>query len=537
MTVDDKTANLNPAASTHAEKERTEAQVTEAAGRGAAALAMAKLYFIVAGWAVYFILPRILNARQWGDYLLVVGLTSVVNNVMVGGTLQSISRFTAQREEAAAQVRWAGMRMQALLGVGSAVLFALAGCVLSWWWRDSGLIPFFLLMSLMVVLYAFYAVFVGSANGTRRFGKQAGLDMGYSTLKIVFVVGLAALFTTAGGRTPTGAALTGLVTAALVIMTISVVVVGRPSRAAPRVAVRPLIRFALALFLFTLLLNLVMRVDLIMLKRMALHLAPAAEQATQSSAAAFASELAGRYGTAQVFAFVTMQLLLAVAFVIFPLVSRSTFEEDMETTRTYIRQTLRISLFFAAGMSAVFAAKPAAIIDVVYQESYRIGGLALRNLSWGVGCLSLTVISSTILNGAGKPRRAIIAMTTTLVLSAFANYIALATAADGAEALTRAGLATAVAMAVGAVVSAAFVWSSFGALVATKSAARILAAGAVTFAVGYLIPEGSTLITLVQCAGLLLFYTVVLLVSREITKQDWAQILQILGRGRTPTAK
>jgi stage V sporulation protein B len=504
-------------------------ELTETAGRGAMALAVAKLYFIVAGWAVYFLLPRILDAAQWGDYLLIVGLASVVNNVMVGGTVQSISRFTAQREGAAAQVRWAGVRMQAMLGVGSAVLFALGGVALSFWWKDPGLVPLFGLMSAMVVLYSFYSVFVGSANGTRSFVKQATLDMGYSTIKVVLVLGLAWAFSSSTGRVGTGGALAGLVISALSVLVISIALVGRPSREEPIVEVRPLIRYALALFLFTFLLNLVMRVDLILIKRMALTFGQAA-QATGAEAAAHASRLAGRYGTAQVFAFVVMQVLLSVAFVIFPLVSRSTFEQDDRATRIYIRQTLRVSLMVAVGLSAMLAAKPAAIIDVVYQGSYRIGGLALRNLSWGVGCLAMTIIGCTILNGAGKTRRAIATMLATVVLSASANAIALSTAETGAQALYRSGLATAAAMGVGAVIASIFVWRTFGALMDGLSGVRILGAGAATFVAGNYVPEGGVLLTLAQCVLMLLFYAALLIFSREVGKDDWRRILTILGR-------
>ena len=40
------------------------------------------------------------------------------------------------------------------------------------------------------------------------------------------------------------------------------------------------------------------------------------------------------------------QAILAVTFVIFPLVSRSTFEKDTEATKGYIQQTLRYPLIF-----------------------------------------------------------------------------------------------------------------------------------------------------------------------------------------------
>jgi len=40
------------------------------------------------------------------------------------------------------------------------------------------------------------------------------------------------------------------------------------------------------------------------------------------------------------------------------LVSRSTFAEDREATRAYVRQTLRYALIFGAAMAVVLGARP-----------------------------------------------------------------------------------------------------------------------------------------------------------------------------------
>ncbi len=502
---------------------------TSTAGRGAAALAAAKIYFIISGWAIYFVLPRILSADEWGDYLLVIGLTSIVNNVIVGGTLQSVSRFTACNETMAAQVRWAGLKMQTLLGWGSAILFVASGAVLSFWWEDTGLIPLFALMSLMVVFYSYYSVFVGSANGTRQFVKQAGLDMGYSTLKIFMVLGGAYLFARSAGRGGVAGALGGLVFTALIALTVSVFIVGLPSRRKPIQETRPLLNFALALFLFTFLLNLLMRVDLILLKRVGIGFAPPGVDG-----AVFASELAGRYGTAQVFAFVIMQVLMSVSFVVFPLVSRSTFENDHDTTRRYIKQTMRVVLITAAGLAAVLSSKSADIIGVVYPDSFRIGGTALRFLAWGIAALSVMIIACTIMNGAGKTRYAIIVVLFTLVLSATANYGLLYTARTPVGGLARAGIATAGSMLIGAVVAGIFVYRLFGALMSPAGGLRILSASALTFAAGYFMGSGSAVRTLVECSGLVLLYLVLLVLTGELGKKDLSEIAKMFRGKKQP---
>ncbi len=500
-------------------------KVAATAGRGAAALAVAKLYFLVSGLAIYFVLPRILSPEQWGDYLLVTGVAVIINNVMVSGTIQAVSRFTAQNEVAAAQVRWAGLRMHAFLGTGASVLLMGLGVFLSWWWKDLALAPLFLLMGAMVVFYANYSVFVGSANGQRRFLRQAGLDMGYATLKAILVLLGAWLLASHGDKVGVGGALGGLVTASGVILVVSVLVVGAPSRAEPKIPVRPLAKFALALFLYTLIFNLLMRVDLILIKRFGATLAPAGV-----GSAAFASKLAAQYGTAQVFAFVTLQVLMSVALVLFPLVSRSTAEKDHEKTRLYVGQTMRVGALVGAGVAAVLSSRPGDIVTVIYPETYRAAGLALQYLSWGVAALALMALGCWALNGAGKSKQAILVVLVALVAAAGLDLAALMTADNPAEVLSHTAAATAAGMGVGLVAAAWSLWKNFGVFMPWASLVRVLVAGGVTFAVGLQFGSASRLVVLGRAFGLGILYLVVLAVLREFTKADLELFKGLLSR-------
>ena len=66
------------------------------AGRGVLYIAFAKFYFLFAGLFVQFRLPAILSRAAFGSYSLVAGIASFVNNVVVTGTIQTVSKFSAQ---------------------------------------------------------------------------------------------------------------------------------------------------------------------------------------------------------------------------------------------------------------------------------------------------------------------------------------------------------------------------------------------------------------------------------------------------------
>ena len=105
-----------------------------------------------------------------------------------------------------------------------------------------------------------------------------------------------------------------------------------------------------------------------------------------------------------------------MTFVIFPLVSRSTFAADREATRAYVTQTMRYALILAAAMGIVLAARPEALFGVIYKPEYRAGAPALPILAAGQCCLALLAVACAILNAAGRTRATVSLMVVTLAV-------------------------------------------------------------------------------------------------------------------------
>ncbi len=499
------------------------ADTTVTAGRGVVYIALAKLYFMAAGYVIYFLLPRLLGSEVlWGNYLLVIGLVSVIDNVVVTATIQAVSKFTAQDDATAEGVKAAALKVQLLLGVGLTTLYVAGAPFIARWERDEGLTSLYQLSAGIMLCYSFYAVFVGSLNGLKKFGKQAFLDTSFATLRAALILGFTALGWGVAG------AIGGFVTAAAMILFFSILWVGLPRRGTAFPSAK-IWGFMAQLFVYTFALNLIMRVDLFMLKRFATELSGAADALARAE---MASAYAGYYGTAQTLAFIPYQAILAVAFVIFPLISRSTFENDTEQTQRYIRQTLRLSLVFVAGVAVVFMANPEAVINVPYQEKYRIGGPALRILAMGMVCFSLFSIINTILNSAGRTRQTIIAGIVTLCLAAAANAIFVPRTTTIEEALQTAALATSGAAALGMLLSAGLLYREFKATFPLGTIVRILIAMGVAMGAGHWLPEISKLLTVVECVFVLGVYFLALLALREFSAADFSAFTRILGSKR-----
>jgi stage V sporulation protein B len=234
------------------------------------------------------------------------------------------------------------------------------------------------------------------------------------------------------------------------------------------------------------------------------------------------------YRAVQNLARLSYQAIIAATFVIFPLVSRSTFEGDKDTTRQYVHVTMRYSLIFATALAVVMAANPTPLLDIPYALDYaELGGPALIALALGNVAFSIFAIAGTILNGAGQTRAAILSAAITLAVAAIGNVIVIPMFEPGRDLLLAAATVTGVAMLIGAAVSGAALVKHLGAFLPIASLVRVLIATAVAMAAGRVIPFRSPLMTLVEAAIIGLVFLAVLVVTRELGKRDLQAIIAV----------
>ena len=75
------------------------------AGRGALFIGFAKAFFMVAGFLQRVLLARVISPAEYGAFSVVNNAISTVNNTMVQGTIQSVSKFTAEDDARAGAVQ------------------------------------------------------------------------------------------------------------------------------------------------------------------------------------------------------------------------------------------------------------------------------------------------------------------------------------------------------------------------------------------------------------------------------------------------
>jgi PAS domain-containing protein len=204
------------------------------AGRGIVSIAGAKLWFIVTGYAVQLVLPRLLGSPEaFGFYSTAMTDVSIVNNVLIAATVQTVSKKVSEDESRAGLALRQGLLLQAMWGgaLGLA-LFLLAPFIAGTVKLNPTQAPLYRTAAVVVIAYALYAAIVGALNGRQRFAVQARLDMTFSTLRSGLILGAAALGFGALG------AFAGFASAAALIFVVAFVV----SRRGPALAVGHVVR-------------------------------------------------------------------------------------------------------------------------------------------------------------------------------------------------------------------------------------------------------------------------------------------------------
>lgn len=502
------------------------------AGRGVVYITFAKLWFMMAGYVLIFGLPRIFTWAAGGDdargvalfgaYKLVIMGVSFINNGIITGTIQSVSKFTSEDESQAQAVRKTALKVQGGLGVVIAIVYIGFADLMAQALGSPDLAHLMRLTAGIIVAYSCYAVFIGSFNGQRLFSKQALFDFSYITLKTALIIGLAA-----AGFEVLGTVV-GFLVASVIIAVVAAILGGLGGQGS--FPAGRYFRFAAILVIYTFLLNLVMSFDLFLLKGMTSHMAMQNGQSVEA-ASDFGKTLAGMYGAAQGLAFIPYQAIISIAFVAFPLISKVTHLGDEDKTKDYIRKTLRFSLLVIVGLASVFAAVPRQALSLIFPPVYAAASGALGWLAIGIAAFGMMVVANTILNGAGRPLRAMLVVTAALAAVCVGVVVSVHAAGPSSAALGASARGAAVGMIVGMGVGGVMVYRTFGAFWPWATFSRVLAASVTVVLVGrFALPDSGPLVTLLECGGILFFYFAILVLTGELGRDDWENLKNVAGK-------
>lgn len=360
---------------------------------GGAWLALAKLWFLAAGYALNVALTHFVAESTYGQYQTVARAVAVPNMVLIYTIMFAVSRpLSSQLDDgcpAYVAIRRKGFRLALGLGALATALTLALAPLLAGWWDDPTLLAPLCVVAPISLVYGLYAVNVGTLNGTRRFSRQAALDITMATLKAGLMMGAAML------ALGLPAIVGGFLLAAVAALALSFVLVGRARPPGETGAPAPaMVGFAASLVLFTAALNLLQSVDLLVL--------------SSASETAARKDAVGYYSSAQLVALVPYSLMNAAALVAFPFVAALAGKGDDERARAYVRATATTTLALLALMSATVAAAAPEVQRLLFPGAYATAASHLRLLVLGYSGYSFANTVAWICNSAGNRRAALV---------------------------------------------------------------------------------------------------------------------------------
>ncbi len=371
-------------------------------------LGAAKLWFLVAGYALNVALTHLVSEATYGQYQTVARAIAVPNMVLIYTVMFAVSRPLASELPDGCPsyelVRRSGLRLALVLGcISTAGTLAIAPW-LAQWWDDPGLTGPIRIVAPISLVYAVYAVNVGTLNALRRFGRQAALDITMATLKATLMGAAAAL---ALGLSWIVA---GFTAAAACVLGLSFALIRRVRPPTERRAssLEGLTRFAATLIVFTAIVNLLQSLDLLVLSSV--------------SETAARKDAVGYYSSAQLIAWVPYSLMNAVALVAFPLVATVVGQGNAERTAEYVRVIATTTLTLLVFMSCIATAASTEIQSLLFPRAYSAAAGHLQLLVIGFSGYSFANNVAWVCNGAGHQRTALalvavpLATVTTLTL-------------------------------------------------------------------------------------------------------------------------
>jgi len=170
------------------------------------------------------------------------------------------------------------------------------------------------------------------------------------------------------------------------------------------------------------------------------------------------------------------------------------------------------------------------VMRLAYPPEYLTGAPALSILVFGVAAFALFAVAATAISGAGKPSVAAMIAGTSLLVVVVANRVLLMRAGLGDQTLQAAATGTVIGMVVALLLSAWVIHRSFGVFIPLSTWARAGLSSLAGYTAAAYLPHDSALMALVALAVGFLSALAVLLLTRELTQDDWHAVRRIVRR-------
>lgn len=491
---------------------------------------ISEIIFNLSGFVIHSVVGRILGPADYGRYGLVVTLTTMVIILIGNGIPTAMSKYISEIYDTNPRLvgiikRQAIILQSILIGTITIIFFLLAP-VISKILGDPTLTPLFQISTLIIPAFALASFYFSYYTGLHEFNIQSVLKTLRSVFKIITIIGLAYFFRVPGS-------ILGYSAAAFLVFIIAISIDklkiskklqnsvetrysasnsasnfkthDRASLPEPQFDWRKLVNYAWQIVIFFLAYELLISIDLYLVKGI-LH----------------DDYLTGIYNASLTVGRIPYYIFYALTVILLPVISKSTSENNHKKTAEIINQSLRLMLILLVPSVILMSVYSRPIIKIFYSDKYIDAAYPMSILVWGVGFLTIYYVFCFVMSGAGRVKKPMIISIVGLAINTALNYILIKK-----YGITGSAVATSITSAIITFIMLYYIWKDFGVTISLKSFLKIAFAGVIMYGASFIFDKGE-FIFLLWSAILFSLYLAILIILREVKKEDLSVFLNIL---------
>ncbi len=462
--------------------------------RGAAYGMIAQSAFLGSGYIIHLFVGRHCGPVDYGNFATVIGLITMINALITTGFPMSASRYIAEDNARLGSIVRDSNKIQM---AASLVLFCLYIALAK---SISELlevpVSYIIVSAFSIPVSAFFSMYRrGYLNGMRYFDRQSFSLIAHSAIKILAVFALVLLGFGVKG------VIAGYVLAAMSAFLLAKRLLGPVEKTVSGFGWQKLVGFGISVTAFYTCSLLAGQMSLFVIKSIGEN-----------------EELAGYYASAMTVGKLGTIFIGALTITLYPALSRSFAMNDMLEIRNYIQRSLRYVLILIIPCVLLVSATSEGFITIFYSSVYAAAADALSILVFGIGSMALFGLLANIIMASGKPHIALWLIVLMLGMEVILNLLLVPD-----YEIEGAALAHTITAIIGLCASAAYVFSRFKVLVNFKSLVRITTSALLVYMIALQISVSAHWIPLIYL-GLLTLYGGLLLLSKELVRDDWNTI-------------
>ena len=462
--------------------------------KGIISIGAARFIFIISSYALHVFLGRYLGPADYGVIGIILALLTFFRIFLKDGLFHTVSRFTAIHSNQSRSIRKRILKIQLVFVFFISSIYFISANLIAYFLHDPKFIPLIRLSTLILPLMAINFIYMASLNGLRLFHKQAFGSGFYGTMRFLCVLVLAWFGFKIYGI------IIGLILAPLLtlILVRYLCISSEPDQEGSFfLPIKEILPFAAPIILFSAGITLLMSLDLFFVKSILRS-----------------DNQTGFYTATTMIGKVPYHFIVSFTMTLFPSISQAYAQQNLKQIRRYIGLSVKyITHIMVPIVTIIFITSPD-LISLIYSKQYIPSSQPLAVIIWGNMFLAYFLLCSTILMAIGKPKIPFFFLCFSLPISIILNLTLIPK-----YSLIGAAIATSISHLISLILAVCFIISYLKIYMPIKAIFIIILGMLSIIAGSYIIPF-SGFFLLLKYGILILIYTMIMFILKEINMED-----------------